>query len=97
MTSEHDHIDHVAEAMNCVVHSWRVKSEVERQALLAQADVHATLAVAQQQRIANRLRLAALDFSELVTPIDVGFRVRDYLTDDDWASLEVVPQAKETK
>ncbi len=63
---------------------------------LAFAQVHATLALVQQQRITNRLAVALIDQLTLIAedqsdqpPVNVAIRIRDYLSTSDWASVDV--------
>lgn len=67
-------------------------------AAAVQALAHATLALVEQQRIANRLRLAAINLEAERAYLSNGghaldFRVRDYLTPADWEDIEVIPDA----
>lgn len=62
---------------------------------LAAAQVHATLALVEQQRIANRLKVAELDLTEEIGyrrtgGVALDFRIRPYISSADWASLEVI-------
>ena len=54
-----ERIDHAAEAMNCVEYANSPKPGSPEVAanIMAQAAVHATLALVEQQRIANLLRV----------------------------------------
>ena len=55
-----------------------------------EAQIHATLAIAEQLRIGNRLKVAEIDLTEeLFAGGPVDFRIRPYLTPEDWASIEV--------
>lgn len=59
------------------------------------AQVHATLALVEQQRIANRLALASIDLLEEISERSghtLSFRIRPYLDTDDWASIEVIEE-----
>ncbi len=63
--------------------------------VLARATVEATLAMVEQLRIANRLKVAELDLCDEIGYRQNGgyaldFRIRPYLDADDWASIEVV-------
>lgn len=62
-----DRVDHRAEArlalehaMRDVSENWTARTGESKADIIAQAQVHATLALVEQQRIANRLMLAAL-------------------------------------
>lgn len=59
----------------------------------SQALVYATLALVEQQRIANRLQVAELDLHEELAmgtvDLALNFRIRPYLTASDWASIKV--------
>jgi len=62
---------------------------------VARAQVHATLALVEQQRITNGLQLALVDQLAAIAPyltpvgaqVDPSIRVRDYLDEDQWASI----------
>lgn len=56
MTTER--IDHVAEVQICIDHARKTESANEAYLSMTQAQVHATLALVEQQRIANLIELA---------------------------------------
>lgn len=61
------------------------------QTVLNGAEVFATLEVAHQLRIANRLKVAELDLTTSLnahTQAGDAFRIRGYLNKEDWSSLE---------
>ncbi|MBL3699266.1 hypothetical protein [Leucobacter luti] len=53
-----DRIDHAAEARNCISYARTTESSAEAHLSQAEAQVHATLALVEQQRIANLIALA---------------------------------------
>ena len=63
----------------------------EVRVMLAVAQVHAVIALAEQQRITNRLKVAELDLLHELGSLDnaLDFRLVPYLTSDDWASITV--------
>ena len=50
--------DHKTEAENALHDAWKATSQDQHASLMADAQVHATLALAEQQRIANLIALA---------------------------------------
>lgn len=100
-----DRIDHAAEAQALLIEAGSEVSEnmvvttgEHKADVIAHAQVHATLALVEQQRIANRLQVAAIDQMTTMAqmaapqgyPVDPGIRLRDYLTAADWEQIEVV-------
>lgn len=80
-----DHIDHAAEAVRLLNTS----------PLTAEAQVHATLALVEQQRIANKLKTALVEqigsLARTQTqpgyPLDPAIDVRTHLDPDEWKGL----------
>lgn len=56
---------------------------------LAAAQVHATLALVEDQRTANRLAVAALDQVSEHSHAPEEFRIRPYLSDAEWKRLDI--------
>ena len=90
-------MDHRAEAqekLEIVAATEPASGDDEARIVLAQAQVHAILALADQQRIANRLKVAELDLhaEAIYKKLDgypLDFVIGPYLTTDDWASIEI--------
>lgn len=81
MTTERT--DHVGEAMALL---GAADSDVSRNHPL-----NTTLALVEQQRITNRLKVAEIDLAFEVAEYKLGradFRIHPYLTPEDWASIE---------
>jgi hypothetical protein len=53
-------VDHAAEALRCIDYSWSPDAVANRSQIgaMVEAQVHATLALVEQQRIANLIALA---------------------------------------
>lgn len=90
-------IDHAAEATKAADQTLSYGSYGEDAGAIVSmlaAQVHATLALVEQQRIANRLRVAELDLTDeigyrLTGGVALDFRIRPYISVADWESLEV--------
>lgn len=92
-----EHIDHRARALDHMLNGINPRDAVNRDAAMGAAQVHATLALVEQQRIANRLKVAELDLTEEIGYRQNGgyaldFRIRPYLDAADWAAIEVVEE-----
>lgn len=61
-----EHIDHAARIEELVTLSWTADND-EKGWLLAEAQIHATLALVEQQRIANLIALAGSPVSEVAS------------------------------
>ena len=92
-----ERIDHVGEAIACeeaglsILRRHDLAPHMEAVIQFDMARLHAQLALVEQQRIANRLKLAELDLrsevAESNAPLD--FRIRPYLSAEDWESIDV--------
>lgn len=95
-----ERIDHVAEANATAKQTLSYGAYGEDAGAVVSmlaAQVHATLALVEQQRIANRLKVAELDLTDEIGYRQNGgyaldFRIRPYLDADDWAAIEVVDE-----
>ena len=93
-----ERIDHVSEAIKTAEQTLSYGEYGEDAGAvisMISAQMHATLALVEQQRIANRLKVAELDLTDEIGYRQNGgyaldFRIRPYLDADDWASIEVV-------
>lgn len=87
-------VDHAAEARE-LLPDMGVTANWSSDGKIAAAQVHATLAVAEQQRIANKLHVALVDQLTQIAlklpgpgyPTAPSVRIRDYLSPDDWEGL----------
>ena len=87
-------VDHIAEAedmLEAVAATKPSPGDDEVRVMLTVAQVHATLALAEQQRVTNRLKVAELDLLHELGSLDnaLDFRLVPYLTHDEWASITV--------
>lgn len=71
-----EHIDHVAEAIRLRNQGARADYHEEQLKLFTAAQVHATLALVEQQRIANLIAMFSLSEEDASDAADLGF---DYL------------------
>lgn len=80
MTTER--IDHAAEANICIDYARKIESANEAYLSMTQAQVHATLALVEQQRIANLIEMArfshdADDDQRIFTDLDGAIKWRN--------------------
>lgn len=99
MVSGNERVDHAAEARDLLLTEARGGTTTEKALLVmvaAQAaQVHATLALVEQQRVANKLAVALVDqltgiarcISGPAVQLDPSIRIRDYLDADEWKGL----------
>lgn len=88
-------VDHVAAALELLVRAGKQGEDSLGDSLRLEGLVHATLAVAEQQRIANKLHVALVDQLTQIAltlpvpgyPTDPSVRIRDYLSPGDWEGL----------
>lgn len=88
--------EQVVQASKDVSENWPMQTGEYKADLIALAQVHATLALVEQQTIANRLQLALVDQLTMLAedrseqpPALVAIRIRDYLSASDWVLIEV--------
>lgn len=92
-----ERIDHAAEArefLNDVPQLTALDEYAKADMAVKAAQVHAQLALVEQQRVANCLKLAELDLAAEAAETRWGgtklsFRIRPYLSAEDWESIEV--------
>jgi hypothetical protein len=90
-----DRIDHAAEAMICIKTAHR---EGRDPFSMMQAQVHAMLALVEQQRIANILALSRLECENESTPTDALDALYTREGGDDWGvalKLHTCPEIRE--
>lgn len=93
-----DRIDQAAEALQLVDKAMVSGDPEVAVVYISAAQVLATLALVEQQRIANRLAIASIDLLFEVAVRSghtLDFRVIPYLTKGDWASLSVVEEVRD--